>query len=567
MLAAAGETLTVEFKSDSRHEYSDRQLTEAVACLANGSGGVLLLGIEDDGEITGCRPRHGDTIDAYRVQAAIANGTTPPLPTSVEVVEVGEKHVLVVEVDEATVPIGTRAGLYTRRTLGGDGKPACAPYPVHEMLSRTTSAGQSDYALLEVPGVTWADLDPAEIARFRELARASGDAALAELSDLEMARAIEVVATYRGEHRPLMGGLLLFGRRDMMRRLAPTHEASFQVVRGGRVEANDDVTGGLLASAEDLFRRFAAYNTEEEVDAGLLRLAIPRVPEAALREAVANALVHRDYTMLGQVRLLVADDAVSIVSPGGFPRGVRLDNFLDESRPRSRVLANAFKRAGLVERTGRGIPRMFSSTLRIGRDAPDFSRTSDVSVSVVFATATADAALARFVLERERQRGAPMALSDLQVLHALRSDGRLTATEASELTQKSPAETRAALARMVESGLVEMRGGGRGRSYHLSASVYRALGAGSAYVRVRNYDTIQQRQMVLSYVRAHGRITRSQAAELCALTPTQAGTVLRGMQKAGDLELHGERRGSHYLLPAAGGEHGVDGREAIQPSA
>jgi ATP-dependent DNA helicase RecG len=548
-LAAAGESLTVEFKSDRRHEYNDRQLIEAVACLANGSGGVLLLGIEDDGEITGCRPRHGAAIDVYRVQAAIANGTVPPLPARVTVVHVGEKDVLAVEVEEATIPVGTRAGLYTRRALGGDGKPACTPYPVHEMLSRSTSAGQSDYALLEVPGLTWADLDPAEFARFRELVRATGDAALAELSDLEIARAVEVVATGRGEHRPLMGGLLLFGRRGAMRRLAPTHEVSFQVVRGGRVEVNDDVTGGLLASAEDLFRRFTAYNTEEEVDAGLVRLAIPRVPEPALREAVANALVHRDYTMLGQVRVQVADDAVSIVSPGGFPRGVRLDNFLDASRPRSRVLANAFKRAGLVERTGRGIPRMFSSTLRIGRDAPDFSRTSDESVSVVFATAVADAALARFVLERERGLGAPMPLADLQVLHALRSDGRLTLNEAAELTQKSVAETRAALARMVESGLVEMRGGGRGRSYHLSASVYRALGAGSAYVRVRTYDSIQQRQMVLSFVKAHGRVTRGQAAELCALTPTQASALLRRMQKAGDLVLRGERRGSHYVMP------------------
>ncbi len=539
----------MEFKSDRRHEYNDRQLIEAVACLANGSGGVLLLGIEDDGEITGCRPRHGDGIDVYRVQAAIANGTVPPLPASVTLVQIGEKDVMAVEVDEAPVPVGTRAGLYTRRALGGDGRPACAPYPVHEMLSRTTSAGQSDYALLEVPGLTWADLDPAEFSRFRELVRATGDASLASLSDLEIARAIEVVTTARGEHRPLMGGLLLFGRRDAMRRLAPTHEVSFQVVRGGRVEANDDVTGGLLASAEALFHRFAAYNTEEEVEAGLLRLAIPRVPEPALREAVANALVHRDYTMLGQVRVQVADDAVSIVSPGGFPRGVRLDNFLDESRPRSRVLANAFKRAGLVERTGRGIPRMFSSTLRIGRDAPDFSRTSDVSVSVVFATAVADAALARFVLERERALGAPMALADLQVLHALRSDGRLTLNEAAELTQKSIVETRAALARMVEGGLVEMRGGGRGRSYHLSASVYRGLGAGSAYVRVRTYDSIQQRQMVLSFVKAHGRISRGQVAELCALTPTQASALLRRMHRDGDLELRGERRGSHYVIP------------------
>ncbi|MCA5894202.1 putative DNA binding domain-containing protein [Isoptericola sp. NEAU-Y5] len=548
-LIAQGETLEVEFKSEQRHAYADRELTEAVACLANGTGGVLFLGVEDDGTVTGARPRHGGRTDPFRVQAAIANATIPPLSTRVSLLSIASQDVTAIEVDEATTPIGTTTGRYTRRALRNDGMPECTPYPLHEMLSRTTSTGESDYATLRVHGATWADLDPAEFDRFRRLAASQpGDGTLAVLSDVEIARSLGVTEPGTAGPTPLMGALLLFGTADALARFAPTHETFFQVMHGSDVKVNEQVVGGLLKSAEELFNRFSPYNTEEEVDAGLVRIALPRVPELALREAIANALVHRDYTMTGAVRLQVGDDAVVISSPGSFPRGITLDNILDHSRPRSRTLADAFKRVGIVERTGRGIPRMFESTLRIGRDAPDYSRSTSDAVVASFATSDADAALARFVFEKESVQGGPMPLSVLQVLHELRREGDLSVAEAARLLQRTEGEARASLTKMVEAGLVEPRGSGRGRRYHLSAATYRALHSDPGYVRVRGLDRIQQRPMVLTYVRAHGSITRATAAELCAIAPPAATTLLRSMVDDGDLELRGERRGAHYVL-------------------
>ncbi|MBK5249931.1 MAG: putative DNA binding domain-containing protein [Actinomycetales bacterium] len=549
-LITGGETLSVEFKGESRKPYSDTDLVEAVSCLANGEGGVLLLGVEDDGTITGARPRHGSSTDPLRLQALIANRTIPPLSARVTVLEIEPTQVVAIEVEESSTPVGTNAGTYKRRAMQADGKPQCVPYPLHEMLSKTTSTGQSDYAQLRVHGATWDDLDPMEFERFRTFARRSssdGDHGLAALDDVEIARALGVVSVGSDAVEPLMGALLLFGRPQALSRFAPTHEAAFQVLRGTKIEINETVTGGLLRVAEELYRRFEVYNREQELDAGLVRLSIPLVPAEAVREAIANALVHRDYTMMGAIRVQLSDDALTITSPGGFPQGVRLDNLLDDSRPRSRTLADAFKRAGLVERSGRGIPRMFESTLRVGRAAPDFTRSTNESVVAVFPITEADASLARYVIEQEQKTGRPSRLADLQVLHELRQDGAVTALEAAELLQKTEPETRSALARMIEDGVVEARGTGRGRTYHLSAAVYRALGSGSAYVRVRSFDPIQQRQMILNYVDAHGRITRSQAAELSAISPTQASSLLRTLVQSGDLELRGERRGAHYI--------------------
>ena len=550
-LVAGGESLGLEFKSD-RLRLSDRAIVEATACLANGPGGALLLGIEDDGTVSGARPRHGGATAPSLLQAMIANLTVPPLAAEVEAVAVGDHEVVVITVAKSPTPIGTSTGVYTRRAMQTDGTPQCVPYPFHEMFARKSSVGEADYAALRVPGARWDDLDPLEFERLRSFARAAstnGGRGIATLTDVEIARALGVVGTGPEEPEPLAGALLLFGRPEAIRRHLPTHSVTFQVLRGTAVEVNATLQGGLLRAADELYQRVEAYNVEAEVDAGLLRLSIPLVPREAVREVVANALVHRDYTRLGSVQVQLTDESLTVSNPGGFPEGITLDNFLRESRPRSPLLAEAFARAGLVERTGRGINRMFESTLRIGRDAPDLSRSSDAGVTVVFGLGNADVDLARYVMERERSTGRPVRLADLQVLHRLRDGGRLSLAEASALLQQTESETRSAMMRMLTEGLIEERGSGRGRRYHLSAAVYRALDSRAAYVRVRSFEPIQQEQMVLTFVRAHGSITRSEASGLCSMSPVQASNLLRRLAREGTLRMEGAKRGSRYVLP------------------
>ena len=80
MLTAAGESLTLEFKRGKARALNDDTIVEAVVCLANGSGGLLLLGVEDDGRITGLDPRHGTRTEPHLLQAMILNKTEAPLP-------------------------------------------------------------------------------------------------------------------------------------------------------------------------------------------------------------------------------------------------------------------------------------------------------------------------------------------------------------------------------------------------------------------------------------------------------------------------------------------------------
>ncbi|TPW14301.1 MAG: ATP-dependent DNA helicase RecG, partial [bacterium] len=374
-LVEAGETLDVEFKGEERHPLSDGDLVETVVGLANRPGdhaGLLLVGVEDDGSVTGARPRHEAGItDPLRVQALISNRTRPALTCRAELVQVQGHEVLAIEVPAVRTPVGTSDGKYLRRTLTAKGEPRTVPFHFHEMQSLQADRGLLDYSGLPVRDATWDDLDPLEFERYRRSIRESrgmGDASLLPLTDAELAKALGTVEANHQVTAIRVLGLLLFGREEAVRRLLPTHEAAFQVLAEGRVRMNDFLRWPLIRLMDEFLGRFRAYNREEEVTVGMLRIGVPDCPERAFREGLANALIHRDYTRLGTIHVQWRDDGVEISSPGGFPDGVRLDNLLVTSpRPRNPLLADAFKRAGIVERTARGIDTIFHEQLRVGR--------------------------------------------------------------------------------------------------------------------------------------------------------------------------------------------------------
>lgn len=553
-LITQGESLNVEFKGEEGGPLSDRDLIEAVVCMANRptpEEAFVLIGVEDDGRVTGARPRHeAGTADPRRLQALIANRTQPPLSCKVEVVEFEGKPVVVIEVPRAHHPVGTSDGIYKRRALGGWGKPQCLPFHFHEMQSMLASRGVLDYSAMIVPEARWEDLDPLEFERFRRFNRESrgqGDSALLDLPDLELAKALGAVEANHELTAIRVLGLLLFGREGALCRFLPTHEVAFQVLRGTQVEVNEFFRWPLLRVMDEILSRFRARNREEELMVGLLRVGVPDYPERAFREGMANALIHRDYTRLGAVHIQWFEDCIEISNPGGFPEGVYLSNILvTPPRPRNPLLADAFKRAGIVERTARGIDTIFSEQLRNGRPAPSYDRTTETNVVLVLPGGKANLEFVRLVVE-ENQRGYLLGLDDLLVLNHLWRERRFTAPEAARLIQKSEREARSVLEHLVEAGLVEARGERKGRTYHLSAVTYRRLGEQAAYVRQRGFEPLQQEQMVLQYVEKHGRITRREVAELCRTSGPQAYRLLDRLVDRGFLERDGGRgRGVGY---------------------
>lgn len=541
------ESLSVEFKSD-RSRLPDRELIEALVCLANAEGGELWLGVEDDGTPSGL---HTDHHLLAGLAGMVAARTSPSLNVQAEAVELGGVTVARIQVPKAQGEVATTSGVYLRRRLKHDGTPECVAMLPHERSSRASSFGLLDVSAQPVAGATLADLDPLERERMRQAVQQyGGDRVLLELDDEALDGALLLTARQAdGSRVPTLTGLLLIGRETSLRQLVPTHELAFQVLAQQAVRFNEFRRFPLLKALDWLETNFRPYNPEEELQVGLFRVPVPKVDLGAFREAVANALVHRDYHGRGAVHVRLEDEALVVSNPGGLVDGVTLANLLvTEPRPRNPALADAMKRIGVVERSGRGVDKIFRGMLKFGRPAPDYSYTTAQSVVLRLPTAEADLDFRRLVVEHERATNAELPIDSLIALAALRASKRVTADELAVQIQRDTASAKRTLEALTEAGLVEAHGATRGRSYTLSASLYQAAGDKAAYTRQAGFAPIQHEQMVLNYVQQHGQIKRAEVMELCRISTDQAAKLLKKLKDKGAIVQSGKNRGASYTI-------------------
>jgi len=546
-LIRGGESLAVEFKSDVK-SLPDRDLVAAVVALANTEGGDLFLGVEDDGTPTGLHANHRNLAG---LPALIANKTIPSLAVRVEAVELEGQPIARIQVPKSRQLVSTSDGLLQRRRLRMDGTPEAVPFYPHEFTQRQSSMGLVDPSAVILEEISTDQLDPLQRLRIRNaIEKYGGEQSLLALSDEELDGALGLVKTINGQSHPTVAGLLLLGSEALLRQHLPAYEVAFQVLHGTEVRVNEFYRKPLLETFEQVELQFKPWVIEEELEVGLFRVPIPNYDRRAFREGFVNALVHRDFSRLGAVHVRLDDSGLNISSPGGFIEGVNLSNLL-VAPPQSRnpLLADSIKRIGLAERTGRGIDRIYEGMLRYGRPEPDYTLSTASFVNLFMTNIAADREFLRMVVEQHDKLGSSH-VEPLIALARLKDEGRLTTGEIAPALQKSEPQTRVILERLLEVGLIEAHGTGRGRSYTLSAGVYQQRGRKAAYVRQAGFDAIQQEQMVLKFIQGHGKIKRADVMELCHLTKDQAAKLLARLASEGKIHKHGERRGAYYDFDA-----------------
>ncbi len=553
-LIEQGETLYVEFKGERSGSLNDRDLVEAVVCLANRHDqewGYLFVGVEDDGAITGARPRHEHSkTNLSRVAAMIGSKTHPAIICRVEEVTILGKSVLVFQIPKARFPVGTSDGKYLRRRLDGKGSPECVPFHYHEMQSHISDRGGSEYLALPVPDATWNDLDILEFERFRRTIREShgmGDQTLIPLSDWDLARALGGVDGPKDRPEIRLLALLLFGKEESLHRFLPSHEVAFQELSDRQVVVNDFFRWPLLRVMDELLGRFRARYRETEIQVGFKRVGIPDYSEKAFREAVANALIHRDYTRLNAVYIQWRKDRLEISSPGGLPEGVSMETLLVTApHPRNPRLADAFKRVGYVERTARGIDTIFFEQLRNGRAVPSYERTTSTDVVLVLSGRLPDLPFVRMVTE-EGLSGRSLDLDDLLILRAWWDRGTLSLEEAARIVQKSSREIRGKMddlkSRNLQSKRIEFSG----------ESSSSAITTGTLTVLPPFRITHEMRkgleEKLLAFAEKKGSISRAEATNFCQIKSHQAYRLLQHLVNEGKLrKIGGTGRAVQYEL-------------------
>jgi ATP-dependent DNA helicase RecG len=226
-----------------------------------------------------------------------------------------------------------------------------------------------------------------------------------------------------------------------------------------------------------------------------------------------------------------------------------LDNLLTtEPRPRNPSLADACKRIGLVERTGRGVEIIYRGLLRYGKRRPDYSRSDRYSVVLRLSLSDANLAFLELILREEERLGRPLHIDSLIALSVLREQRRVSREELAVFLQRDSAAVGRVLETLVEAGLVQPHGATRARTYTLSPQVYKELGAEIEYARQAGFDRLQQEQLVHNYVKLNGSIRRNEVMSLCRLDGMGAYRLLRRLVEKRMLQMQGNR-GSAYYIP------------------
>lgn len=541
------ESLTVEFKSD-RKCLSDSDIIDAVVGLANTEGGTLYLGVEDNSTVTGLHTNHDDCL---KMSVLVANRTVPSVSARIDMVEINGFQVMVFEVAKSRSIVATAGGKVLKRRLKANGEPENVPMFPYEYSSRLADLGNLDFSRKALLEVTLDDFDENEIKRLRKtIELRSGERSLLELPDEELFRSLAMVTDIDGRLAPTVTGMLLVGKEESIAKHLPTAQAAFQVLEGTNVRINELLRKPLIAIFDFFEQMIKPWNPEKEMDFGLLRIPIPEFEPRAFREALINAFSHRDYTILQMTRVLIDDDGLTISNPGSFVEGVDLKNLISaDPHGRNPALADALKRIGLAERTGRGIDRIFEGSIIYGRPLPDYSESNENSVKVFIARGLPDITFYKMIKDEQNRLGKSFSINQLLVLSLLRSYKKLLLSELQELTNITEIKLKAILVRLEESGLVESVPNGRGKAYILSAKVYKADNKSIAYVRQTKIDKIKYPELVLKLVETQGEITVRDVTELLNITDSQARYLLNKMIEQGKLTKNGKYRNTTYDLP------------------
>ena len=559
--------------------------------LANARGGTIVVGVDVVGQEHG--GRDAGELHPLMITHAIFELSGGRLTVNVQHHRLpGGARVLSVFVPQApyvlAAPDGAVMawdGAHLVPVLPGEGEPVA----------------DQDFTAVVPPDASLADLDPAEVGRLRLLGRRIE---AANLPDLDFLRELGLLIPSGGALRPTLAAILLAGTDAALRAHLPQAEVCYfhHATNDVEFQFREDLRRPIPSLLLRLSELIQARNRFTPVQVGLFRVEVWDHDESVYREALLNALSHRDYTLRDVVHVHHYPDRLEIMNPGGLPGGITPGNILrHQPKRRNPLLAGVLARLGLVEQAGVGVDKMFSLMLRHGKEPPEYDNYPD-AVTLTLHGSAFDSDFVRFVAKKQEELP-QLSLDMLIVLSVLSREGEAPRAQLARALQLPEDRTPRLLRQMEELGLIVRAGVGRGIAYHLAPDVATALGqerqrrlsmapqpeppsrptllgptpqpvtappdlvapaptspgpasgpprteaAGSA-----GPSASEVRAIALTLARERGRVRNADLREVCGLTNQQAWRVLRSLVDVGLLRRLGSgTRDAYYELGEGAG--------------
>ncbi len=518
------EAETCEFK-EAKNRFDFEELVKYSASLANNGGGRIILGVSDR------RPRQVVGSQAFEQPERTRSGLRERIHLGVdfEVINHPKGRVLVFKIPSR--PIGTPVqdkGVYWTRD--GDSLVPMTP----EQLRDVFAEAGNDFSAEVCPRATLGDLEPAAVEDFRRRwIVKSGNQGLSSISTEQLLTDAEALV----DGQVTNAALILFGTHRALGRHLAQAEITFEYRSSdasGPAQARKEYRVGFFSLYEDLWNTINLRNDLQHYQDGLFVVDVATFSERPIREAILNAVSHRDYQLGSNVFVRQYSRRIEITSPGGFPYHITLENILNRQSPRNRRIADIFLKCGLVERSGQGMNLMFEEAIRESKPLPDFTNTDRYQVAITLHGTMQNPDFIRFLEKVGKERTVNFSTDDWMLLGYVARE------------EKVPENYRSRIDSLLDLGIIERAGR---RKLILSHRFYSFIGRRGAYTRKKGLDRETNKILLLKHIdenAGQGSPLQELMDVLPSQTRNQVQTLLRELKADGRTHPKGTTRASRW---------------------
>lgn len=503
---------------------SGKAIQETVVAFSNGRGGVILIGVQDDGTVVGRDLSPGLADDLHRILREV-NGA-------------GRYEIHRLGVDEKSITV-----LAIARRIEGFAQTSDGRVLVRRGTRNDAPLGSELTKLLKERALERFEATALELAlddvaptRLAAMAERFGWPKGGDHAD----RLVEQGLVAPGGRRRLTVAGALCLTEKPHETLGKAFIEIFRFPEGAEdYDRRVEVTGPVNEQVERAAELIADELGSESVVLGVRRHELPRLPRRVLREAIANAVAHRDYEQGGRcIRVELRSDAMRIVSPGALPEPVTEQNIRETQSARNQRVLRVLRRFDLAEDFGKGVDVIQDLMSDAMLDPPRFHDTGH-SVEVTLPIRSTVTPAERAWVREIEQRGLIEPADRILLVHAARGN-LLTNAEARELLSVDALAARSALHRLRDAGFLVQRGTRAGTTYVLKSSL-----APPAGLRLGDDEL---RDLVLEIAREGEPLTNARVRERTGLDRAEALRILDSLVQQRQLRRIGERRGTRYVL-------------------
>jgi len=470
------ESANCQFKS-APEKFDFEEAVKICCALANGGGGKLILGITDK------RPRQVTGSNAFEQPERTIETLINRLKINLnfELLYDEEKRVLIFNVSNR--PIGLP--VYSKGIAWWYMGDSLVPLPASE-LKRIYEESGEDFSAKICPGATIEDLDKKAIEYFvSNWVKKSGNEKLQSESYEQILFDCDAI----NDDGITNAALILFGKAKSITRLMPCSEIIYEfrlTESSGPADYRENIRDAAFLTMQRIFENVNIRNSVHHYQEGLFVFDIRTFNERVVREALLNAISHRNYQYSSSVFIRHYTNHIKIESPGGLPRGVTIENILYKQNPRNRRIAEIFEKCGLVERSGQGMDLMFEYAVREAKHLPDFKDTDEHNVVLTISGLVYNSKMISIIQDIVSQHQNSLIVDDFLYIDCLMQN--------KPINNKILNRTN----HLLELGIIERAGR---KKIILSQALYSALGLPGVHTRKKGLDNETNKELLLKHIK------------------------------------------------------------------